>query len=248
MFSVVKKFYNYYLSPRKSFVRNLSRSLGFTPLYLPFYERAFMHRSNQETDQKYQLNNERLEFLGDAVLDSITAAFLFKKYPTQDEGFLTQMRSKLVNRKILNRIGEEMHLEILLREQGLHSVSPMMLGNALEALVGAVFLDLGYDRTQDFVSELFRKFVDVHELETINDNYKSVLLEYCQKKHTKLRYEILKQYKSKSNRDRFQIGVFIDDVQITEAEDYSKKNAEQLASQKALQILNELSNAGASED
>lgn len=239
---MIRKFYNYYLSPYRTFVRALTPILGFVPRYLPFYQRAFMHRSGDDNDNKYQLNNERLEFLGDAILDAATAEYLFKKYPAQDEGFLTQMRSKLVNRKTLNRVAEQMDLDTFLRQHGVSNISPTMLGNALEALLGAVYLDVGYERTRVVIYRLLRQYVDVHELEATNDNYKSILLEYCQKQHKQLQYDVVKQYRAKNNRERFQIAVLIDKQQLAIAEDYNKKSAEQIAAQRALEKLGILSN------
>ena len=232
---VVRKIYNLYFSPQKSFVKDLTNILGFVPSYMPFYERAFMHRNGDDKGlEKYQLNNERLEFLGDAILDATAAEFLFKKYPTQDEGFLTQMRSKLVNRKTLNRIAEQMNFDLYLRQFGATNVTIMMLGNALEAFIGAIYLDVGYDKTKDYVYKMFRQYVDVHELEAVNDNYKSLLLEYCQREQKKLHYEVVKQFRTKNNRERFQVNVMIDDLPFALGEDFSKKSAEQIAAQKAL--------------
>lgn len=230
-----RKLYNYYLSPQKAFVRSLTQLLGFIPSYMPFYERAFIHRTGEDkAPDKYQINNERLEFLGDAILDATAAEFLFKKYPTQDEGFLTQMRSKLVNRKILNRIAEEMNFDMFLRQFGAHNITTMMLGNALEAFIGSVYLDVGYDRTKAFIYNMFRRYVDVHELESLNDNYKSLLLEYCQRQHKKVSYEMVKQFRTKNNRERFQVSVTVGDEKIAVGEEYTKKSAEQVAAQKAL--------------
>lgn len=232
---MVRKIYNYYFSKHKAFVRELTPILGFIPTYLPFYLQAFTPRNGDDKNAgKYEINNERLEFLGDAILDTMAAEFLFKKYPTQDEGFLTQMRSKLVNRKILNRIAEEMNFDMFLRQFGASSVSTMMLGNALEAFIGSVYLDVGYDKTKAFINRMFRKHVNVQELELLNDNYKSVLLEYCQRHHKKMDYELVKQFRTRNQRDRFQISVSIDGEQIAVGEEFTKKSAEQVAAQKAL--------------
>jgi ribonuclease-3 len=110
----------------------------------------------------------------------------------------------------------------------------MMLGNALEAFIGAVYLDVGYEKTKVFIYKMFRNYVDVHELESVNDNYKSLLLEYCQKQQKKLVYEIVKQFRTKSNRERFQVSATIGGEKIAIGEEYTKKSAEQVAAQKAL--------------
>ncbi|MCB0643870.1 MAG: ribonuclease III, partial [Phaeodactylibacter sp.] len=147
--------------------------LGFVPVNLSLFKLAFSHKSNP-SDKAYAIqNNERLEYLGDAVLGTIVAEYLFKKYPTANEGFLTKMRSKIVKRKSLNKIGEKMELDLLLSEFNQTRLSKSMLGNAVEALVGAVYLELGYHGTKRFIiRKVLRNYVDVHELENYDDNYK----------------------------------------------------------------------------
>jgi ribonuclease-3 len=244
---VLRKIYNLYLSGNRGFARQLRDILGFTPRFIHFYERAFTHKSmgsnqnndsDNKDDRRYTFNNERLEYLGDAILDSVTAEYLFKKYPTQDEGFLTQMRSKMVNRKTLNQVSAEMGLDVFLHERGVRRVSKTMMGNTFEAFIGAVYLDVGYRRTKRFIiQKMLKQYIDVHELETTNHNYKSRLLEHCQKKHQTVSYEVIKHYRTKSNRERFKIAVLVDDQQMATAEDFNKKSAEQTASRHAMQKL-----------
>lgn len=234
-----RKFFNYTLSTDKVFVRELAKILGFIPKSLFLYKRAFTHKSQsskEKTDKRYYpANNERLEFLGDAILDSITAEYLFRKYPTQDEGFLTQMRSKMVNRKALNKIAAHMELDIFLRQLGANRISQTMMGNTFEAFVGAVYLDVGYERTKSFIiNKMLRQYIDVHHLETVNTNYKSQLFENCQKNQKTISYDVLEHFRTKSNRERFKIAVIVDGKTLATAEDYSKKSAEQKASEKAL--------------
>ncbi|MCH2045444.1 MAG: ribonuclease III [Saprospiraceae bacterium] len=209
------------------------------PSNLHFYRRAFTHKSmtsaEDEKDKRLKFNNERLEFLGDAILDSVTAEYLFKKYPTQNEGFLTQMRSKMVNRKTLNRVAAEMGLDVFMRQFGATRISQTMMGNTFEAFVGAIYLDVGYVKTKKFIiKKMLQQYIDVHQLENTNHNYKSQLLEYCQKFQKSISYKVLNHYRTKSNRERFKIAVLIDEKQLSTAEDYSKKSAEQNASRKAL--------------
>jgi ribonuclease-3 len=228
------------LSKERSFTQQLTKILGFVPRYLHFYHRAFTHKSlnvpKKGLDDPYSnLNNERLEFLGDAILDAVMAEYLFKKYPTQDEGFLTQMRSKMVNRKTLNKISADMELDVFLRQRGTARVSQTMMGNTFEAFVGAIYLDVGYMRTRQFIiQKILKKHMDVHELETTNDNFKSILLEHCQKKQKTISYEVLEHYRTKNNREKFKVAVLVDDKQVAVAEDYNKKSAEQNASRVAL--------------
>lgn len=140
---VIAKFYNFFLSPDKELARKLRSLLGFVPYNLRIFKLAFSHKSSP-SDKAYAMqNNERLEYLGDAVLGTIVAEYLFRKYPNANEGFLTKMRSKIVKRKSLNKIGEKMGLDLLLSEYNQTRLSRSMLGNAVEALVGAVYLERG---------------------------------------------------------------------------------------------------------
>jgi len=176
--------------------------------------------------------------LGDAILSTIVAEYLFKKYPSSNEGFLTKMRAKIVKRKTLNLIGDKMGLDMILMEYNNNTrLSKSMMGNALEALVGAVYLEKGYEATKLFViSRILREYLDVHALEKKDDNFKSILLEWCQKNGKDISYEVIDYYKM-DKRDRFKVAVVVDGDQVAEAEDYNKKSAEQSASKLALNIL-----------
>lgn len=218
--------------------------IGFTPANLSIFKLAFSHKSNP-SDKAYAIqNNERLEFLGDAILGTIVAEYLFKKYPNANEGFLTKMRSKIVKRNTLNKIGDKMGLDMLLQEYSQTRLSRSMLGNAVEALVGAVYLERGYLATKRFVvRKILRNYVDIHELESYDDNYKSQLLEWCQKNGQTVAYKLVARYKFEK-RDRFKVAVMVDGKKIATADDFNKKSAEQTASEKAmlhLGILNGIS-------
>ncbi len=210
------------------------------------FQQAFYHKSNnnQVSIKGQRYNNERLEYLGDALLSTIVAEYLFKKYPNSNEGFLTKMRAKIVKRKTLNFIGDEMGLDMLLMEYNNTKLSKSMLGNALEALVGAVYLEKGYDATKRFViNRILRSYLDIHAMESRDDNFKSQLLEWCQKNGKDISYEVLDRFKV-DKRDRFKVAVLVDGDQMAEAEDYNKKSAEQTASKLALQkIVNVNGNA-----
>lgn len=217
--------------------RRLRSLLGFIPANINLFKLAFYHKSTS-TEKLYAVqSNERLEYLGDAVLGTIVAEYLFKKYPNSDEGFLTKMRSKIVKRKSLNRIADKMGLDMLLNEYNNTRLSRSMLGNALEALVGAVYLERGYHGTKRYViNKILRSYLDVHELETFDDNYKSQLLEWCQKNGQTVAYKMLAKYKFEK-RDRFKVAVLIDGKKIATADDFNKKSAEQTASEKAMHLL-----------
>lgn len=231
------RFYNYYFSKDKQFARRLRGILGFTPANLSIFKLAFSHKSSN-SDKAYAMqNNERLEYLGDAVLGTIVAEYLFKKYPNSDEGFLTKMRSKIVKRKSLNKIGDKMGLDVLLSEYNSTRLSRSMLGNAIEALVGAIYLECGYRRTMSFVvKKMLRNYVNVHDLERFDDNYKSQLLEWCQKNGQTVSYKLLARYKFEK-RDRFKVAVMVDGEKIATADDFNKKSAEQMASERAMVAL-----------
>lgn len=238
MIKAFRRFYNFYLSPEKDFVRRLRRLLGFTPAYLSVFKLAFQHKSNnQDADPNKPYggqNNERLEFLGDAVLGTIVAEYLYKKYPLGDEGFLTKMRSKIVKRNSLNDIGFNMGLDELLSTYNNVRIAKSMLGNAVEALVGAVYVEQGYRKTTNFVvRQMLRNYVDVERLETFDDNYKSQLLEHCQKKGQRVDYSVVKRFKQ-DKRDRFKVAVLVDGNRLAVGEDFNKKSAEQIASKRAL--------------
>jgi ribonuclease III len=229
--------YNRFLSEDKEFAKRMRQLIGFTPANLSIFKLAFAHKSTSSEKAYAIQNNERLEYLGDAVLGTIVAEYLFKKYPNSDEGFLTKMRSKIVKRSSLNKIGDKMGLDMLLSEYNPTRLSRSMLGNAVEALVGAVYLEKGYVGTKDFViNKILRGYVDVHELESFDDNYKSQLLEWCQKNGQTISYKLLARYKFEK-RDRFKVAVMVNGQRLATADDFNKKSAEQTASEKAMIAL-----------
>lgn len=237
LFRSIKRIYNAYLSPERDLAKRLKQIIGFTPSNLRIFKLAFSHKSNPSEKEYAMQNNERLEYLGDAVLGTIVAEYLFQKYPNADEGFLTKMRSKIVKRKSLNKIGDKMGVDMLLNEFNNTRISRSMLGNAVEALVGAVYLEVGYHGTKRFIiRRMLRKFVNVHKLEKYDDNYKSQLLEHCQKNGQHVSYKLLSRYKM-DKRDRFKVAVIIDGKRVAVADDFNKKSAEQQASEKAMQKL-----------
>ena len=240
------RLYNLYLSEDKSLARRVRQMTGFVPARLAIFKLAFSHKSSQRNRDYAQTNNERLEYLGDAVLGTVVAEYLFKKYPNADEGFLTKMRSKIVKRKSLNAIGDAMGLDVLLAEYNRTRLSASMLGNAVEALVGAVYLEKGYRPTKRFIIQrMLKLYVDIHELETVDDNYKSQLLEHCQKNGKAISYKLVKKFKQ-DRRDRFKVAVLVAGKEVASADDFNKKAAEQLASKHALRKLGvEVGEAGA---
>lgn len=218
--------------------------LGFTPAYLNLFKLAFYHKSTFSAGDYAISNNERLEFLGDAVLSTIVAEYLFTKYPNSDEGFLTKMRSKIVKRQSLDEIADRMGLDLFLTNYNQTRLSKSMLGNALEALVGAIYIEVGYNRTKHYViRRILRRYLNIHELESFDDNYKSQLLEWCQKNGRQIDYKVLAKYKS-DKRDKFKVAVYVDGKKVGTADDFNKKSAEQLASERAMVSLHILDREG----
>lgn len=241
IYKYYKKTNHRFFSKDKHFAERLKHLVGFTPSNIYIFKLAFYHKStlnNFSTEHNgiYQ-SNERLEYLGDALLSFVIGEYLFKKYPSANEGFLTKMRSKIVKRKMLNYIAEQMGLDHLMMEFNQTAISQSMLGNALEALLGAIYIEQGFDFTRKFVlNKIVRQFIDIDRLEIFDDNYKSQLLEYCQKHSKEIDFKVLTKFKIEK-RDRFKVGVFIDGVEIATAEDFNKKSAEQIASELAIQHI-----------
>jgi len=233
----IRRFYNFYISEDKELTRRLKQILGFTPARLNLFKTAFYHKSmTNETPGK--ATNERLEYLGDAILSTIVAEYLFKKYPNKNEGFLTKMRSKIVKRQTLNEIAYNMGLDVILSDYSLGKMSSSMLGNALEALVGAIYIEFGYDKTKNYIiKNILMRYLNMNELETKDDNHKSQLLEWCQKNGKEINFTTLAKFKL-DKRDCFKVAVVIDGVEMATSEDFNKKSAEQAAASKVMQKLN----------
>lgn len=226
----------HFFSPNKQLLSQLEHLLGFTPKHLPYYQLALMHRSKiEELDQ----NNERLEFLGDAVLGAIVAEYLFKKYPYQTEGYLTEMRSRIVRRETMNNVALRMGLQKMVQynqnDRGLSRSH--IFGNALEALIGAVYLDQGFVRTRQFiVKQIIRPYIDIETMESTDTNYKNKLLSWAQRNNRILTFDTLEE-KVEGSRKLFTMGVALEGELVASGTGYSKKEAGQVAAQKAIETL-----------
>jgi ribonuclease III len=220
----------------KEFKKDVTNVLGYTPSNLAIYKTALSHRSIKEgTDE----NNERLEFLGDAILGSVIAYYLFRKYPYKGEGFLTEMRSKMVNRQMLNDIALKMGLKKLTFYNKLDGSlkSSQIFGNTLEALIGAIFLDRGYDKTQKWIEKhIVHTHMFTDELEAIEINIKNKLYGWASKNGKQLEFLTLDE-KIEAGRRLFTIGAVVDGQNIAEAKGYNKKDASQAAAFKAVETL-----------
>ena len=224
----------------KEFYKALKRTLGFAPKNLLIYKRALTHKSAQKTNiYGVSINNERLEFLGDSVLDTVIADYLFNRYPTENEGFLTNLRSKIVKRTHLDKLGKDIGLDILIRTQsGNKFTNNHILGNALEALVGAVYLDQGCLASKKFIIDtLVKKFINIEELANTEENFKSKIIEYVQQNKLQLEYNTHSIDIGSKRIKRFESIVFIEGEEKGRGQGGSKKEAEQNASEEALKNI-----------
>lgn len=219
-----------------AFKKNLKNVLGFKPSNVALYRAALTHRSVRDTADE---NNERLEYLGDAILSGIVADYLFKKYPYKEEGFLTEMRSKMVNRNKLNEIALKMGLKkITFFNKFDNSLKvSQIFGNTLEAVVGAIYLDKGFQKTQKWVLEaiiLPHLFMD--DLENLEINHKNKLYGWANKNGKNLEFETIHE-KMEGGRRLFTIGAVVDGAIIAEGKAYNKKDASQIAASLAIEKL-----------
>jgi ribonuclease-3 len=221
---------------RIAFKKNLRNVLGFVPGKTALYKAALTHRSVRDSADE---NNERLEYLGDAILSGIIADFLFKKYPYKEEGFLTEMRSKMVNRNKLNEIALKMGIKkITVFNKFDNSLKiSQIFGNTLEALVGAIYLDKGFKKTQLWVQErMIMPHLFMEDLENLEINHKNKLYGWANKNGKSLEFETLNE-KIEGGRRLFTIGAVVNGELIAEAKAYNKKDASQVAAAIALEKL-----------
>jgi len=236
--SITKRILSLLSKEDRMLQKQLKNILGFSPEYMPYYITAVTHRSS---DEDLLHNNERLEYLGDAFIGSIVGEYLFKKYPTRDEGYLTEMRSKIVSRQSLNEIALRMGLQKIVRFNKHDKLlrRSQIFGNALEALVGAVYLDKGFEKTRKFIlKHLIGTFIDMDELEHTDYNFKNKLYTWAQRNNKKVEFVTLKE-SLEAGRKVFRIAIEIDGKAVAEATGYNKKQAQQFAAQKIMEQLEE---------
>lgn len=213
------------------------QKLGLTPGDLALYRQALRHSSAVPEDRPELPNNERLEFLGDAILDAIVGQFLFNKYPGQGEGFLTRMRSKLVSRHQLNILAKHVEIEKVVESNIGRSHETSVPGNALEALIGAIFLDKGFDKTNKAVLALIQANFDLKTVELEDRDSKSRLLEWGQKKKRKVEFRITEE-PNRTGRGKLYVAEACVDGQVRgTGKGHSKKKAEQDAATAAYRGL-----------
>lgn len=231
------------------------RILGFYPKNLQLYELAFVHRSSSiETMDGRWHNNERLEFLGDAVLNAIVSDIIYKKYPEKKEGFLTNTRSKIVQRETLNKIAVDMGLNDLIKlPRIINSHNNYIYGNACEALIGAVYLDQGYRKCFEFVEKrIIEPYISLDKIVRKEVNFKSHLIEWSQKNKMEVMFELLETNRDVDHNPVFQTHVTLMGISLGKGVGYTKKESQQLAAKTAIKrirkdkdiqrVINELKN------
>jgi len=230
----------------EAFLLELKELLGFKPNDLYYYKKAFIHRSNKQIEKStgLPLNYERLEFLGDAILSAIIASYLFKEVPSGNEGYLTQMRSKIVSREHLNELGQDLNLLHFVRSNISKSKFGVNIhGNVFEALVGAIYLDKGYRYCERFIYEkVINSYVSVKELERLITSYKSLVIEWCQKQKKEFEFDV---YEDSGNDPvkHFSVKLYIDGKVVSKGRATSKKKAEEIAAKRAFFVFQkEISN------
>ncbi|WP_339888768.1 ribonuclease III [uncultured Flavobacterium sp.] len=223
------------------FFEKMSKILGFKPVTLKYYKKAFTHRSaNIIGADGNPFNYERLEFLGDAILGSVISAFLYKTAPTGDEGYLTKTRSKIVSREHLNELGRDFNLIQFVESK----VAPTHFGenihgNLFEAFIGAIYLDKGFNACERFIEKkIIKTYVDLDRLDGKITSYKSLLIEWCQKEKKVFHFDFIEDNGIEGQKF-FSVKLFIDDKVVAKARATSKKKAEEKASQRAYFALQE---------
>ncbi len=213
--------------------------LGFYPHDIKHYKLALMHKSIMRKEKGKPINNERLEFLGDAILGAVVGDIVYSHFEGKREGFLTNTRSKIVQRDTLNKLSQEMGLNNLIMSSGHNSSHNSYLGgNTLEALIGAIYLDKGYNACMKFVQKrILSKLIDLDKVAYKEVNFKSKLIEWCQKNRVEIEYKLLEQKKDNDGNPTFTYQVLIEGVEGCNGSGYSKKESQQLASKLTLQRL-----------
>lgn len=214
--------------------------LGFFPRNIRFYEQALLHKSTSIRSEKGRpLNNERLEFLGDAILDAIVGDIVYKHFEGRREGFLTNTRSKIVQRETLNKLAAEIGLDKLVKYSTRSSShNSYMYGNAFEAFIGAIYLDQGYERCKQFMEKkILKNYIDLDKMSRKEVNFKSKLIEWSQKTKMEVSFELIEQFLDQDYNPMFHTEVRIESLSAGTGTGYSKKESQQNAAQMALKKI-----------
>ena len=213
------------------------RMLGFWPRDIRFYEQALLHKSlSVKSEQGGFVNNERLEFLGDAILDAVVADIVYQNFEGKREGFLTNTRSKIVSRESLNHVADQIGLSKLIKYSIRNSTHNSNVGgNAFEALIGAIYLDRGYAFCKYFMeNRIIGQYIDLKKISRKEVNFKSKLIEWSQKNKIILRYELISQSLDEFNSPIFETEVFLEGISVAKGKGYSKKESQQNAAHESM--------------
>ena len=240
---IFKRLYNQirlFTLKKKEPYASLYAILGFYPKNITFYEQAFIHRSMSATPNGKFNNNERLEFLGDAILDAIVADIVYNHFPNKREGFLTNTRSKIVQRESLNHIALEFGLDKKVTSMPYAAVhNKFLFGNALEALIGAIYLDQGYKYCCKFVQErIINKHISLDKIASQEVNFKSRLLEWSQKTKLNIVFDLMETYTDEEGKPTFQTSVSLEGILLSVGLGNTKKESQQSAAKTAIKKIN----------
>ena len=216
--------------------------LGFFPRNIQLYQQALLHKSTSLRSEKGRpINNERLEFLGDAILDAIVGDIVYQRFEGKREGFLTNTRSKIVQRETLNKLAVEIGLDKLIKYSTRSSShNSYMYGNAFEAFIGAIYLDQGYDRCKQFMEQrIINQYIDLEKISRKEVNFKSKLIEWSQKNKTEVSFELIEQFFDQDSNPIFQTEVRIEGIPAGTGIGYSKKESQQNVAQMAIKKVKE---------
>lgn len=226
-----------FISRRKGLYPILYRILGFYPNNVHLFEQAFTHRSSSVVTTERQNHNERLEFLGDAIMDAVVADIIFRSFPDRKEGFMTNTRSKIVQRDSLHYLAIQLGLDKLILTSKINSHNNYVYGNAFEALVGAVFLDQGYERCYEFVKRVLDRYLPLNKVVHKEVNFKSSLIEWSQKIKLEIVFDLIETYVGQEGSPVFQSQVTLEGKPLGTGIGYSKKESQQAAAKMAIRKI-----------
>jgi len=238
---LLKNIFNKYCASDKKLIEAISNIFGFTPKNIAPYKLACKHKSAaQYIANGNKISNERLEFLGDAVLGCVVAEYLFKKFPYKDEGFLTEIRSRIVSRSNLNNLSRKLGLNRLIKTHaGENKTSTSIPGDAFEAFIGAIYLDKGYSFTKEIIiNKIINCHLDIDELITTDTNFKSKLIEWGQKNKKNVCFKLIEEKDLNGKFKNYIVNAIVDETVMGSGENYSIKGAEQNAAKAAWNKIN----------
>lgn len=224
---------------KRKLYSDFHKILGFYPVHIQFYEQALLHKSSSVKKAGAWVNNERLEFLGDAILDAVVGDIVFRHFSGKKEGFLTNTRSKIVQRETLNKIAIDIGLDkLIVSSTHISSHNNYMYGNAFEALVGAIYLDRGYEYCMRFIQKrILKERIDIDRIAYKEVNFKSKLIEWGQKNHVRTSFILIEQKTEEQTSPVFVSQVIIEGIPCEKGRGYSKKESQQVAAKETLHVL-----------